>query len=126
MHHGHIPPKKYQDRHTMRRREDSRLLAAECTAGAVQLQECARLVQQQTLSCELQQGHCTTHKVLHLTSFTAPDSLLSPCHLSYCMMLKTVMLTSAWTSTQHYHPYRICMVLGQGTLLGRNCDSHPV
>src|SRR5258706_8091669 len=76
--HGHIPPKKYQDRCTMRRREDSRLLAAEHTAGAVQLQECTRLVQQQTLSCELQQGHCTTHKVLHLTSFTAPDSLLSP------------------------------------------------
>jgi len=30
------------------------------------------------LACELQQGHCIAHEVLHLSSFTAPNSLLSP------------------------------------------------
>ena len=74
MRHGHIPPKKYQDRRTMRRREDSRLLAAERTAGAVRLQERARLVQQQALACELQQGRRITHESLHPSSFPAPDS----------------------------------------------------
>ena len=78
MRHGHIPLKKYQDRRTMGRREDSRILAAERTAGAVQLQEHARLVQQQALSCELQQGHRIAHEALHPPSFTASDSLLSP------------------------------------------------
>ena len=61
----------------MRRREDSRLLAAERTAGAVQLQERARLMQQQALTCELQQGHHITQEALHPSSFTAPDPLLS-------------------------------------------------
>ena len=60
----------------MRRREDSRLLAAERTAGAMQLQERARLVQQQALAGELQQGHHITHEALHPSSFTAPDSSL--------------------------------------------------
>ena len=44
----------------------------------MQLQERARLVQQQALARELQQGHHITHEALHLSSFTAPDSLLSP------------------------------------------------
>ena len=58
MRHGHIPPKKCQDKRAMRRREDSRFLAAERATGAVQLQEHARLVQQQAL------GHHITHETL--------------------------------------------------------------